>query len=129
MIDSLAIALGLGSHDPAFWMPLVVIVLFFAIIVAGTVLDGFDIGVGCLALFAPAELRPRMLALRSNLPLSCEPWKPSGRLDRADLSRGFSAASASPPPPEGRVTFGVSKWPRSRVPPIRGLSLLATAPA
>lgn len=68
MIDSLAIALGLGSHDPAFWMPLVFMVLFFAIIVAGTVLDGFDIGVGCLALFAPAELRPRMLSLLS-------PWR------------------------------------------------------
>ncbi len=68
MIDSLAIALGLGSQDPAFWMPLVFMALFFAIIVAGTVLDGFDIGVGCLALFAPVELRPRMLSLLS-------PWR------------------------------------------------------
>lgn len=68
MIDSLAIALGLGSQDPAFWMPLVFMAIFFAIIVAGTVLDGFDIGVGCLVLFAPAELRPRMLSLLS-------PWR------------------------------------------------------
>jgi cytochrome d ubiquinol oxidase subunit II len=68
MIDSLAIALGLGTQDPAFWMPLIFMGLFFAIIVAGTVLDGFDVGVGCLALFAPAELRPRMLSLLS-------PWR------------------------------------------------------
>lgn len=68
MIDSLAIALGLGSQDPAFWMPLVFMALFFAVIVAGTVLDGFDIGVGCLVLFAPADLRPRMLSLLS-------PWR------------------------------------------------------
>ncbi|MDS1140709.1 cytochrome d ubiquinol oxidase subunit II [Pusillimonas sp. SM2304] len=68
MIDSLAGALGLGAQDPAFWMPLIFMALFFAIIVAGTVLDGFDIGVGSLVLFAPADLRPRMLSLLS-------PWR------------------------------------------------------
>ena len=68
MITQLAIALGVNAHDPAFWMPLVFMALLFAIIVAGTVLDGFDIGVGCLALFAPADLRPRMLSLLS-------PWR------------------------------------------------------
>lgn len=68
MIDSLAVALGLGARDPSFWMPLIFMGLFFAIIVAGTVLDGFDVGVGCLALFAPADLRPRMLSLLS-------PWR------------------------------------------------------
>lgn len=68
MIESLAMALGVSAQDPAFWMPLVFMVLFFAIIVAGTVLDGFDVGVGCLALFAPAALRPRMLSLLS-------PWR------------------------------------------------------
>src|SRR5690606_18053801 len=61
MIDTLAGALGFGVQDPSFWMPLVFMVLLFAIIVAAAVLDGFDIGVGCLALFAPAHLRPRML--------------------------------------------------------------------
>src|SRR5690606_19058891 len=65
MIDSLAAALGLGAHDPSFWMPLVFMALFFAIIVAGAILDGFDVGVGCLALFAPPELRMRMLSLLS----------------------------------------------------------------
>src|SRR5690606_11388558 len=65
MIDSLATALGLGAQDPAFWMPLVLMLLLFVVIVAGTVLDGFDIGVACLALFAPAGLRLRMLALLS----------------------------------------------------------------
>jgi cytochrome bd ubiquinol oxidase subunit II len=68
MISPLAAALGLSPHDPTFWMPLVFMALFFAIIVAGTVLDGFDIGVGCLALFAPSDLRPRMLSLLS-------PWR------------------------------------------------------
>ena len=68
MIASFAISLGLSAQDPAFWMPLVFMALLFAIIVAGTVLDGFDIGVGCLALFAPADLRPRMLSLLS-------PWR------------------------------------------------------
>src|SRR5699024_1969151 len=46
MIDALAVALGLSAQDPFFWMPLVFMLLFFVIIVAGTVLDGFDIGVG-----------------------------------------------------------------------------------
>lgn len=68
MIGSLAAALGLGVLDPSFWMPLVFMGLFWAIIVAGTVLDGFDIGVGCLALFAPRKLRGRMLSLLS-------PWR------------------------------------------------------
>ena len=68
MISSLALAMGMSPHDPAFWMPLAFMGLFFALIVAGTVLDGFDIGVGCVALFAPPHLRPRMLALLS-------PWR------------------------------------------------------
>lgn len=68
MIEALAIALGLSAQDPFFWMPLVFMLLFFAIIVAGTVLDGFDIGVGCLTLFAPKESRQRMLSLLS-------PWR------------------------------------------------------
>ncbi|MBV6304797.1 cytochrome d ubiquinol oxidase subunit II [Candidimonas humi] len=68
MIDSLAASLGMSSHDPAFWMPLAFMGVLYAVIVAGTVLDGFDIGVGCLTLFAPAELRPRMASLLS-------PWR------------------------------------------------------
>ncbi|MER1940199.1 MULTISPECIES: cytochrome d ubiquinol oxidase subunit II [unclassified Castellaniella] len=63
MIDSLAALVGLGAQDPAFWMPLALMGIFFAILVAGVVLDGFDIGVGCLSLVAPAALRPRMLSL------------------------------------------------------------------
>jgi len=65
MIAALAVSLGLSASDPGFWMPLAFMALLFAIIVAGTVLDGFDVGVGCLALFAPAALRPRMLSLLS----------------------------------------------------------------
>lgn len=68
MIDSLTSLLGLGAHDPAFWMPLAFVGLLFAVVVAGTVLDGFDVGVGCLTLFAPDALRPRMLSLLS-------PWR------------------------------------------------------
>ena len=68
MIETLGSLLGINAHDPAFWMPLVFIALLFVTIVAGAVLDGFDIGVGCLTLFAPPELRPRMLSLLS-------PWR------------------------------------------------------
>ena len=68
MIDALAMALGLSVQDPYFWMPLVFMLLLFVVIVAGTVLDGFDIGVGCLTLFAPQASRRRMLSLLS-------PWR------------------------------------------------------
>jgi cytochrome d ubiquinol oxidase subunit II len=68
MIDSLANALGMGAAEPAFWMPLLFMVLLYAIVMAGTMLDGFDIGVGCLALYAPRSLRSRMLSLLS-------PWR------------------------------------------------------
>ncbi|MFA7625106.1 MAG: cytochrome d ubiquinol oxidase subunit II, partial [Pusillimonas sp.] len=62
MIDTLVALLGIQAEDPAFWMPLVFMGLLYAVIVAGTVLDGFDIGVGCLVPFASPELRLRMLA-------------------------------------------------------------------
>src|SRR5690606_14500059 len=68
MIEALANAVGLGVHEPAFWMPVLFLGCFFVVIVAGTVLDGFDIGVGCLSLIAPESLRPRMLAL-------LRPWR------------------------------------------------------
>lgn len=68
MIDTLTGALGLNAHEAAFWMPLLMIGLLFAIVAAGSMLDGFDIGVGCLLPFAPAALRPRMLSLLS-------PWR------------------------------------------------------
>jgi len=68
MIESLAALLGLGAQDPAFWMPLALMGVFFATVVAGVLLDGFDIGVGCVSLVAPSALRPRMLSLLS-------PWR------------------------------------------------------
>ncbi|TAL84675.1 MAG: cytochrome d ubiquinol oxidase subunit II [Candidimonas sp.] len=68
MIASLAASLGMSPQDPTFWMPLAFMAVLFAVIVAGTILDGFDIGVGCLTLFAPRDLRPRMLSLLS-------PWR------------------------------------------------------
>lgn len=68
MITALTSALGLGAQDPAFWMPLAFMVMLFVVLAAGVLLDGFDIGVGCLCLFAPGPLRPRMMALLS-------PWR------------------------------------------------------
>lgn len=68
MIQHLAIALGLAPSDPAFWLPLVFLFLLFTTVIAGTLLDGFDIGVGCLSLVAPEPLRPRMMTLLS-------PWR------------------------------------------------------
>lgn len=68
MITNLASLLGLGAHDPAFWMPLLLSFILFAIFVAGVVLDGFDIGVGCLSLVAPKKLKPNMLAM-------LKPWR------------------------------------------------------
>ena len=68
MIDTLALALGLQANAPEFWLPLAFMALLFLVVLAGVVLDGFDIGVGCLSMFAPAALRPRMLALLS-------PWR------------------------------------------------------
>src|SRR5690554_5585234 len=53
---------------PELWLPLVFMVLLFLVVLAGMVLDGFDIGVGCLSALAPVHLRPRMLALLS-------PWR------------------------------------------------------
>jgi cytochrome d ubiquinol oxidase subunit II len=68
MIESLAAVLGLGATDPAFWMPLALLGVFYAIVVAGVLLDGFDIGVGCVSLVAPPALSPRMLSLLA-------PWR------------------------------------------------------
>ncbi|SAI65731.1 cytochrome oxidase [Bordetella ansorpii] len=68
MIDTLAASLGLTPGDPAFWMPLVFMGLLLLLIVAGIVLDGFDIGVGVLLQLAPSEMRGRMMGLLS-------PWR------------------------------------------------------
>jgi cytochrome d ubiquinol oxidase subunit II len=68
MIEALAASLGLSPADPAFWMPLVLVGLLFLVILAGTVFDGFDLGVGILLQLAPAEERGRMMGLLS-------PWR------------------------------------------------------
>lgn len=68
MMTSLATALGFVTTDPVFWLPLVFLLILFITILAGTLLDGFDIGVGCLSLVAPEALRPRMMSLLS-------PWR------------------------------------------------------
>ncbi len=68
MIQHLASSLSLSPSDPVFWLPLAFLAIFFVTVLAGTILDGFDIGVGCLALVAPAGLRPRMLSLLN-------PWR------------------------------------------------------
>ncbi|ANY17438.1 cytochrome d ubiquinol oxidase subunit II [Bordetella pseudohinzii] len=68
MIATLAASLGLSPEDPTFWMPMVFMGLLLLLIAAGIVLDGFDIGVGILLQFAPAEERGRMMGLLS-------PWR------------------------------------------------------
>jgi cytochrome d ubiquinol oxidase subunit II len=68
MIAALAASLGLSPSDPAFWMPLVLGGLLFRVILAGTVFDGFDLGVGILIQLAPAAERGRMMGLLS-------PWR------------------------------------------------------
>lgn len=63
IVDTLVKLLGFSAEDPTFWLPLVFMALLFAVVVAGVVLDGFDIGVGCLTLVAPKALQPRMMSL------------------------------------------------------------------
>src|SRR5690625_936371 len=73
MIDYLAAALGLQVSNPIFWLPLSFFALFLLVSFLGLLLDGFDIGVGCLTILAPNELRARMLALLS-------PWRDANEL-------------------------------------------------
>jgi len=68
MIDGLAASMGLAVGDPAFWMPLALVAMLYALIVGGVVLDGFDLGVGLLLRAAPASERPRLMTLLS-------PWR------------------------------------------------------
>lgn len=68
MIQLLSTAVGLAPTDPAFWLPLFFSLVLMLTALAGAILDGFDIGVGCLSLVAPEPLRPRMMALLS-------PWR------------------------------------------------------
>ena len=73
MIDYLAAAMSLSTGDPAFWLPLVFFAGFILVSFLGMVLDGFDIGVGCLTVVAPAALRGRMLSLLN-------PWRDANEL-------------------------------------------------
>ncbi|HLR30636.1 MAG TPA: cytochrome d ubiquinol oxidase subunit II, partial [Paenalcaligenes sp.] len=73
MIDFLAAALGVSASDPFFWLPLLFFALFVLVSFLGMLLDGFDIGVGCLIGVAPQELRARMLGLLS-------PWRDANEL-------------------------------------------------
>ena len=68
MIERMALSLGMMPTDPAFWVPLTFMAVLVAIIVAGAVLDGFDIGVGILVCAAPKGERDRMMMLLS-------PWR------------------------------------------------------
>ncbi len=68
MIDTLAASMGLAASEPSFWMPLAFMLLLFLVIAAGTLLDGFDIGVGILVGIAPETERGRMMSLLS-------PWR------------------------------------------------------
>lgn len=68
MMDTLVNLLGISAHDPAFWMPLVFYAVLYALLVACIVLDGFDVGVGCLMMFASQPHRRRMMGLLA-------PWR------------------------------------------------------
>src|SRR5699024_5670798 len=64
---------GVSASDPVFWLPLLFFALFVLVSFLGMLLDGFDIGVGCLIGVAPQELRARMLGLLS-------PWRDANEL-------------------------------------------------
>lgn len=68
MIESLANAVGLEASNPQFWLPLLFLALLVVVVLAGMLLDGFDLGVGSLSLVAPEKLQPRMLSLLN-------PWR------------------------------------------------------
>ncbi len=68
MIATLAASLGLEVTQPAFWMPLLMMALLLALILGGTLFDGFDIGVGVLLRTAPASERPAMM-------VGLSPWR------------------------------------------------------
>ncbi len=68
MIASLAGSLGLDITDPAFWMPLLLMGMLFALILGGALFDGFDIGVGLLLRAAPLSHRAQMMVVLS-------PWR------------------------------------------------------
>lgn len=85
MMEMLAASQGLSINDPGFWMPLALMALLFLLMVAGVVFDGFDVGVGVLLQFAPAEERGRMMGLLS-------PWRDANEFWLL-LSIGFFAAA------------------------------------
>lgn len=68
MIDGVAASLGLNVVDAAFWMPLLCLVIFFAIVLLGLLLDGFDLGTALLLPFAQKHDRDRILTMLS-------PWR------------------------------------------------------
>ena len=67
MIDALSASLGLSAGNPAFWMPLLMMVVLFILIVGAALFDGFDIGVGVLVLLAPKQSRSQLMVVLSPL--------------------------------------------------------------
>jgi cytochrome d ubiquinol oxidase subunit II len=68
MIASYAASLGLLPTDPAFWMPLVLLVITALMVLGTIVFDGFDMGVGLLLPFAPVTYRQALMT-------SLAPWR------------------------------------------------------
>ena len=68
MIASYADSLGLVPTDPAFWMPLALLVITALMVLGTIVFDGFDMGVGLLLPFAPATYRQALMT-------SLAPWR------------------------------------------------------
>lgn len=62
MIVGMADSLGMQVQDPAFWLPLACLAVLWALLIAGAILDGFDLGVGVLLPLAPPDTRQRLWA-------------------------------------------------------------------
>jgi len=73
VITTLTGALGLSAHDSVFWIPLAFSLLLLVTVTALVLLDGVDVGVGCLLMFAPLGLRQTMIR-RLN------PWRDANEL-------------------------------------------------
>ncbi len=68
MIASYAASLGLVPTDPAFWMPLTLLMVTSLMVLGTIVFDGFDMGVGLLLPFAPVSYRQALMT-------SLAPWR------------------------------------------------------
>jgi cytochrome d ubiquinol oxidase subunit II len=108
MIANLAASMGMAIGDPAFWMPLVIMGILFALTLGGVLFDGFDVGVGLLLRAAPPDERSHMMVILS-------PWRDANEmwlllalgLFLAAFPLGWAAVLAHLYLPLGVVMLGV----------------------